>query len=65
MLILASGSPRRKEILTMLGYSFLVDPADVDESYRIAIQCAADGLRRAGNTEGAVGEKDASAWRRK
>ena len=32
MLILASGSPRRKEILTMLGYSFLVDPADVDES---------------------------------
>ena len=31
-------------------------PADVDESYRIAIQCAADGLRRAG-TQKAQSEK--------
>ena len=28
-------------------------PADVDESYRIAIQCAADGLHRAGDGGGA------------
>lgn len=32
MLILASGSPRRAEILTMLGYKFTVEVADCDES---------------------------------
>ena len=32
MLILASGSPRRREILTMLGYRFEVFPADADET---------------------------------
>ncbi len=32
MLILASGSPRRAEILTMLGYNFEIIPADCDES---------------------------------
>lgn len=32
MLILASGSPRRQEILTMLGYSFRIIPADADET---------------------------------
>jgi septum formation protein len=31
MLILASASPRRAQILTELGIPFLVDPADVDE----------------------------------
>lgn len=31
-LILASGSPRRRELLTGLGLSFFVRPADVDES---------------------------------
>lgn len=31
-LILASGSPRRAEILTTAGYTFLVRPTDVDES---------------------------------
>ena len=30
-LILASGSPRRREILTDLGYSFDVKTADFDE----------------------------------
>lgn len=30
--VLASGSPRRREILTRMGVSFLVDVADVDEA---------------------------------
>ncbi|NPA41554.1 MAG: septum formation protein Maf [Aquificae bacterium] len=30
-LILASGSPRRREILSMLGFSFEVIPADIEE----------------------------------
>ena len=37
MLILASASPRRKELLTQMGLSFSVDPSDCDESF-------ADGL---------------------
>jgi nucleoside triphosphate pyrophosphatase len=32
-LILASASPRRAELLTSAGYVFLVEPADVDESF--------------------------------
>ena len=32
-LILASGSPRRKEILTTMGLSYTVDVSDVDESF--------------------------------
>lgn len=32
-LILASGSPRRKEILDTMGLSYTVDVSDVDESY--------------------------------
>ena len=32
-LILASGSPRRKEILDSMGLSYMVDVSDVDESY--------------------------------
>jgi septum formation protein len=33
-LVLASGSPRRAELLAAAGYAFAVDPADVDESGR-------------------------------
>ncbi|GBF09992.1 MULTISPECIES: Maf family protein [Tepidibacillus] len=32
-IILASSSPRRREILELIGISFLVHPSDVDESY--------------------------------
>lgn len=32
MLILASMSPRRRDILTLAGYDFIVKPADIDES---------------------------------
>ena len=31
-LVLASGSPRRKELLTSAGYTFVIDSADVDET---------------------------------
>ena len=31
-LVLASGSPRRRELLTTLGLSFIVDAADIDET---------------------------------
>ena len=33
-LILASGSPRRKELLARLGVEFTIDTADIDESQR-------------------------------
>ena len=32
-LLLASNSPRRKELLTQLGYQFDIVKIDVDESY--------------------------------
>lgn len=34
MLILASGSPRRRELLTQAGYEFSVHPAEIDEAVR-------------------------------
>ena len=33
-LILASASPRRRELLTQAGYSFSIEAADIDESHR-------------------------------
>ncbi len=36
MIILASNSPRRKELLSMLGYDFEVKPSDCDESSDIS-----------------------------
>ena len=35
-LILASQSPRRKELLQQLGYVFTCSPANIDESVRLA-----------------------------
>lgn len=35
MLILASNSPRRKEILSMLGYDFIVCPSNCDENITV------------------------------
>jgi septum formation protein len=39
-LILASASPRRKELLEQLGVSYTCDPADIDESHRVGEQPA-------------------------
>lgn len=43
-LILASGSPRRREILTDLGYSFDVKTADFDES-QVSLEKPSEGVR--------------------
>jgi septum formation protein len=47
MLILASASPRRRELLTQAGFSFTVESADVDESLRVNEEPAAYVLRLA------------------
>jgi septum formation protein len=44
-LILASASPRRRELLAQAGYAFQVEAADVDESVR-AGEAAGDYVRR-------------------
>jgi septum formation protein len=44
-LVLASGSPRRRELLALLGLPFEVVPADVDESVRTG-ELPADLVRR-------------------
>lgn len=46
-LILASASPRRRELLTQAGFSFTVESADVDESPREGEEPAAYVLRLA------------------
>ncbi len=59
-LVLASASPRRRELLAVLGVEFAVAPADIDESVRpgeapqayvrrMALEKARAGLRAAGN----------------
>ena len=40
MLILASNSPRRKEILEKLQYDFICSAVDVDESFDSAVDCS-------------------------
>jgi len=47
MLILASASPRRRELLAQAGFSFTVESADVDESPREGEEPAAYVLRLA------------------
>jgi len=47
MLILASASPRRRELLAQAGFSFTVESADVDESPRASEEPAAYVLRLA------------------
>jgi len=46
-LVLASGSPRRRELLTIAGYTFEVMAADIDESERAGEEAAAYVLRLA------------------
>ncbi|MBU0538434.1 MAG: Maf family protein, partial [Gammaproteobacteria bacterium] len=45
VLILASGSPRRAELLTQIGVAFQIVPADIDES-PISGELAADYVQR-------------------
>ena len=65
-LILASGSPRRRELLKQLGVTFSVAPADIDETItdgespgdfvrRMALEKAEAGFTRGGSTLPALG----------
>ena len=58
MLILASASPRRRELLTQAGFSFTVESADVDESLRVGEEPAAYVLRLAVEKAQAVFARD-------
>lgn len=51
--ILASGSPRRRELLALVGIPHEVEPADIDESYRDGEEAAAHAERLA-REKGAV-----------
>jgi septum formation protein len=56
-LILASGSPRRRELLTQAGYTFSVEAADVDESLRAGEEAGAYVRRLAEDKARAVFER--------
>ena len=56
-LILASASPRRAELLTAAGFSFEIQPADVDETPRPAESATAYALRVARDKAAAVAHR--------
>jgi nucleoside triphosphate pyrophosphatase len=56
-LVLASASPRRRELLTQAGYVFTVEAADIDESQRKGESPTAYVLRLAGQKAQAVFDK--------
>jgi septum formation protein len=58
MLVLASGSPRRQDLLRSAGISFVVQPADVDET-PLAGECARDCAERLAR------EKALAVWRKR
>jgi septum formation protein len=60
-LILASQSPRRAQLLEMLGLSFEVVPADLDETYRPGEVAAAHAQRLAREKAVAVAKERAGA----
>lgn len=61
-LVLASQSPRRREILATLGIPFVVDVADVDESTVLGEAPAAYVERLARAKAAAVAARRANAW---
>jgi septum formation protein len=61
MLILASSSPRRRELLTQAGIAFTVQPADVDETHRAGESPEAFTLRLAREKAEAVLAKNPGA----
>lgn len=52
-LILASGSPRRSELLSQMGVVYLCDPADIDET-AIATESPQEYVQRMASTKAAV-----------
>jgi septum formation protein len=61
MLILASASPRRRELLTQANISFIAQPADIDETHRAGESPEAFTQRLAREKAEAVFAKDRSA----
>jgi septum formation protein len=57
--ILASQSPRRRELLTLIGIRHEVRPADIDESYRPGEQPRAHALRLAREKATRIPDRDA------
>ena len=60
-LILASGSPRRRELLSLMGITYQICPADVDEHMTGAPDEVVMALSR--RKALAVAERQHSAWR--
>ena len=61
-LVLASTSPRRAEILTSLGISFVVDPSDVDEGIRPGEPGEAAASRLAAEKAALVASRRPRSW---
>jgi len=59
--ILASGSPRRRELLALVGIAHDVIPADIDESYRDGEEAAAHAERLAREKNAAVAARNPDA----
>ncbi|MGV1099940.1 Maf family protein [Thiovibrio sp. JS02] len=61
-LVLASGSPRRRDFLAGLGLAFIVQKADIDESPRAGEKACAFVARLAGEKAAAVAERHPTPW---
>ena len=61
-LILASASPRRRELLERLGFRLQVEPGDVDETWHSGEEAAAYAARIAGDKSSAVRARFPNRW---
>ena len=61
-LVLASTSPRRAEVLTSLGISFVVDPSDVDEGIRPGESGESAASRLAADKAALVASRRPQSW---
>jgi len=62
MLVLASSSPRRAQILTELGIAFVVDPAHIPEDLVLTEDAEASAVRLAAAKAAAVSERRPDDW---
>jgi septum formation protein len=59
--ILASASPRRRELLALVGIPHVVEPADIDESYRDGEEAAEHAERLAREKAATIAARNAEA----
>ncbi len=59
--ILASASPRRRELLDLVGIAYVVEPADIDETYRDGEEAAAHAERLAREKGAAIAARNLDA----